>query len=119
MNQKYKIIWSPDFYKELTNICNYISYTLNEYIVANKLYSEIINSIAILEKFPLIYPIIKKLPKQKSTLRKIIKKSFVMIYKVNEETRRDFYITYISLQSKLFKFTMRLIIKYKFYFCII
>lgn len=77
----YKIILSPLFYKELRSICNYISYILNEYIIANKLYSEIINKIQSITMFPESYPKILKI--KNKNLRKLVFKGFIIVYECN------------------------------------
>lgn len=77
----YKIILSPSFYKELRSICNYISYTLNEYIIANSLYSKIINRIQSITIFPESYPQI--LNTKNRNLRKLVFKQFIIVYECN------------------------------------
>lgn len=83
INENNKITWSLIFFSELRNICNYISYTRNEYIIANRLYSKIINKIETLEVFPERYPKISNA----NNLRKMLFKKFVIIYEYKEEKK--------------------------------
>ncbi len=80
----YQIIWSPDFYKELTKVCNYISYTLNEYVIANNIYSKIINSILELKNFPEKCPrILNDITNR--NLRRLIIDKYIIIYEFKLE----------------------------------
>lgn len=82
-NNEYEIIWSPQFFKELRVICNYISYTINEYVIAENLYLKVINSISTLKYFPERHQIIKKY--HNKIFRKLVIDKYIIIYEVKEK----------------------------------
>lgn len=102
---EYDIILLPSFNKELDNIYNYIYMKLNSPNVAKKLYKLIKSEISKLNLFPERYSkiFISNKKYQNQNLRKIIIKNYVIIYQVDNDTRKSLYFTYISWKTKLFK----------------
>ena len=99
---KYTIKHSPSFEKELNNIYRHILFKLKEPMIASKLYDKIKNTIISLEYFPERYMKISNFNHKDRNMRKLIIEKYIIIYEVNKNIRRSFYLTYFSLNSKLF-----------------
>ena len=87
MNRKYKIIWSPNAYKDLQNIYSYIKYCLKEKNIANKTVQKILYSISSLNYFPERYIKLKSSKFEIRNIRKMYTYKYNIIYEVNEKFR--------------------------------
>lgn len=82
---KYKIIITYTFKEELKSILEYISFSLKEPNIADKLYKKIISAIFNLNYFPQRY---YKLSDYKNlNIHRVIIKNYVIIYEVDEGKR--------------------------------
>lgn len=107
MINNYKIIWSEKAKNELQYILDYINFKLKEPMVAKKLYQKLLNSLATIKYFSKGY---SKLYFNNTIYRKLFINKHVIIFKISENTRTNFYLTYISRKSKLFKFIIKFIL---------
>lgn len=80
---KYKLIFSPEFTKDLDNTFAYISQMLVAPKAAKKLMKEIDESIMNLKAFPEMYQLCRE-PLDELGYRKIIVKNYVLIYSVDK-----------------------------------
>ena len=94
--RKYKVIWSPKAYKDLQNIHFYIEYYLKEKNIANKVAKKILNLISSLSYSPEKYVKIQNFNEKTNNIRRMPVDNYVVIYKVDNNTRTSFYITYFS-----------------------
>lgn len=92
--KKYRIIWSPEFNKELNDILYYITFKLKEPIVSKKFFKKVLKHLTTLEYFPEGY---SKLSLNNKIYRKLIVDKYTIIYQVKNNMRTSFYFTYISL----------------------
>ena len=76
----------------------YIARDLKEENIAKRTVKKIMNAIVNLCIFPKKYKRIK----QSEDIRKMLLERYVVIYKVDNKNRKDFYFTYISWKSRLF-----------------
>lgn len=76
----------------------YIARDLKEENIAKRTVKKIMNAIVNLCIFPEKYKRIK----QSEDIRKMLLERYVVIYKVDNKNRKDFYFTYISWKSRLF-----------------
>lgn len=93
MELQYDIIYSKEYIDELTLLYQYIAIHLNEENVAKKLITRIKSEIINLRYFPKRNKLISKNKKEK-LYRFIVKKKYVIIYKVDEKIKKHLYITY-------------------------
>lgn len=100
---KYEIIWSTKAKKELSNIYTHITYVLKENYIAINIIKKIINLTSNLNTFPERYSKIFYYIDKSRNLRKLPLDKYVIIYEIDNISRESLHITYISLQSKLFK----------------
>lgn len=99
---KYKIVMSENFDKELENIYYYIKYILLEPNIAKKLYNKILNKIFSLEYFPEGYP---KLFPNIQNIRKLFVNNYLIVYYVDNQKRFvNILHIYHSKQNYLNKF---------------
>ena len=80
----YKLIFSPEFIKDLNDTFDYISLTLSNEQAAKKLMKEIDNAIMNLKTMPEMYPLSQE-PLDILGYRKIIIKNYVIIYSVDKK----------------------------------
>lgn len=99
----YNINITPAFEEELEKIIFYIHYVLKEPNIALKLYRKIMNKILSLNISPKQY---SKIYHPNSDIRKLPINNYVVIYTINNTTRRNIPFTYISLYTKLFRFNI-------------
>lgn len=94
--KKYKIIWSPKAKQDLQNIHFYIKYYLKEENTANNIIKKILNLISDLCYLPEKYMKIQSSKYKNENIRKMPVGNYIVIYKVNIETRTSIYLTYFS-----------------------
>lgn len=94
---KFKVSLSSNFKEEFKSIIYYIKTNLKEPIIAKKFYSEVTNKISSLNFIPERYPKIQKFRVENMNIRRMPIKEYLIIYKVNKDTRTSFYFTYFSL----------------------
>jgi len=99
--KKYEIIWSPKFFNDLEKIHFYIEYYLLEKNIADKIVKKILDSVSTLSYFPEKHMKIQKSNKQKENIRRMPVGNFIVIYKVDSDTRASLCFTYFSFKSKL------------------
>ena len=80
----YKLIFAPEFSKDLDNTFEYISNILKANNASKDLMKEIDDSIMNLKNMPYVYPECNE-PLKSLGYRKIIVKNYIMIYEVNEK----------------------------------
>lgn len=80
----YKLIFAPEFSKDLDNTFEYISNILKANNASKDLMKEIDDSIMNLKNMPYMYPECNE-PLKSLGYRKIIFKNYIMIYEVNEK----------------------------------
>lgn len=100
---KYKIIWSPQAYKDLQSIHFYIKKHLKEKNIANNIVKKILNSILELSYLPEKYVKVQNFYHNEKNIRKMPVNNYVVIYEFNNSTRTSFHFTYFSWYSKLFR----------------
>lgn len=83
---KYKLIFAPEFTRDLDNTFSYIIQTLIAPKAAKMLMKEIDRSIMNLVDFPEMYPLCDE-PLDALKYRKIIIKNYVIIYSANHEEK--------------------------------
>ncbi len=93
---KYQISWSPQAYKDLKEIYNYISNTLKEKNIAKKITSKLLKSILNLSYLPERYPKISNFNDNSKNIRKMLVDNYIIIYEIHNFTRKSIYIKYIS-----------------------
>lgn len=93
MINKYKVIWSEDFYNELERILEYLNYNLYSPITTRNFYIKILEKLSILKFFPNSH---QKIILKDKTYRKLLVSKYIIIYEVNNDTRPSFYLTYFS-----------------------
>lgn len=82
--EKYKIIVSETFHKELRNIIYYISHKLDSKFTASELLSEIEKTISDLSFFPYRHELVQDSYLHKKGFRKTIIKNYIVFYKIEE-----------------------------------
>ena len=80
----YSINYTEQSQNDLDGIFKYVAFTLQEPVVAVKLYEEITKSVRALEVMPLRNPIFDETPWKNLRLRKLIVKNYIVFYIVNE-----------------------------------
>ena len=81
---KYKIVLSPEFSYEATNIYNHLIYNFNKPELAKKLRRKITNALSSLQFFPGRYLNLNNFIKTKTqNLHKILIDNYVLIYKID------------------------------------
>lgn len=96
LNSKYTILPTSNFKKELKEIMYYIRYKLKEPLIANKFYKKVVDEIKSLKFMPERYKIINEIYDKTEILRKTSVNNYIIIYKVDNNTRTSFYFTYFS-----------------------
>lgn len=96
-NNKYNIYLTSTFKKELNNIIYYLKNILNEELIANKFYKNVIKRISSLNSMPERYSKINGTYFKIRNLRKTLIDNYIIIYEVNQNVRTSFHSTYISL----------------------
>lgn len=91
---KYTIHPTNQFKEEMDNIIYYIKYKLKNPIIADKFYKDIINRISSLQFMPEKYAKIYDLKNRK--LRKLRVNKYIIVYYIDNHTRKSFYSTYFS-----------------------
>ena len=91
----YKLIFAPEFVKDLENTFDYISAILKVPNAAKKLMKKIDDSIIKLKEMPYMYPLCSE-PLDALGYRKIVIENYILIYSVDEKSetvnlRRSFY----------------------------
>ncbi len=81
---KYKLIFAPEFIRDLNDTFEYISIVLKNESAAKSLMKKIDNAIVLLKDTPLIYPLCAE-PLDIMGYRKIIIKNYIVIYWVDEQ----------------------------------
>jgi len=79
----YKLIFAPEFVKDLDNTYEYISHVLSAEKAAKELMKEIDDSIISLKNTPYMYPKCSE-PLKSLGYRKIIVKNYILIYEVDD-----------------------------------
>lgn len=79
----YKLIFAPEFVKDLDNTYEYISHVLSAEKAAKELIKEIDDSIMNLKDMPYMYPKCSE-PLKSLGYRKIIVKNYILIYEVDD-----------------------------------
>ena len=80
----YKLIFSPEFTKDLNDTFNYISLTLSNEQAAKKLMKEIDTAIMNLKTMPEMYPLSPE-PLDILGYRKIVIKNYIIIYSIDKK----------------------------------
>lgn len=91
---KYKVIFSPLFYEDLSEIIDYIKNKLNNKEAAEKLVNEIDKEIEKRKKFPKAYEVYETIRNRKETYYRIYIKNYIIFYVVKDkviEIRRILY----------------------------
>lgn len=83
----YKLIFSPQFTRDINDAFEYISNTLSSPNAAKKLMSEIDRSISNTASEPYLYPLCSE-PLNMLGLRKIAVKNYIAVYTV-DETKKE------------------------------
>lgn len=92
----YKIIWSPDFIKELDNIYEYVCSHFKEAKIATNLYIKIANGVSSLSFSPERHRKIDDIKRKNNfNLRRLPIDKYVIIYEVFLNTRTGSYFTYL------------------------
>lgn len=88
---KFKILTTKNFEKELENLLHYISFFLKETFISKKIYNDILFQISTLSTFPYRNP---KYHLGNSKLRKLLFSNYVIIYEIND-SQKEIYILHI------------------------
>ena len=96
---KYKVIWSPKFIRKLDNILAYISFDLKEPMVAKNFYNKVLKCLATIEYFPEIH---SKFYINNIIHRKIIIKNYIIIYKVDSNSKQIFILNIFHSSQNYF-----------------
>ncbi|MFT3950938.1 MAG: type II toxin-antitoxin system RelE/ParE family toxin [Oscillospiraceae bacterium] len=91
----YKLIFAPEFVRDLDSTFEYISCTLTVPGAAKKLMREIDDAIMNLREMPYMYPVCEE-PLDVMEYRKLVLKNYIIIYSVDEKKKnvnlpRSFY----------------------------
>ncbi len=86
MDMMFKLIFAPEFSKDLDEIFEYISQALSAPISAKNQMQRIDHAITNLKSMPYMYPICDE-PLGELNYRKIIVDNYVMIYSVDEKNQ--------------------------------
>ena len=98
---KYKVILTSRFKRNLQDIYDYIAFSLKEPDVANELYLKVIKFVLDLEFFPKRYSRLYNNKFKDENLRRLLVDNYIIIFKVYTGTRTNLCFTYISWKSKL------------------
>ena len=101
-NDTYKIIFTNDAIKDMTEVLDYISENLYSPDAARKLMREIDNSIENLKYMPYSFRVIKKYDELKLKYRRIIIKKYVVIYTIDENKKQVYIINIYYGKSNYF-----------------
>ena len=104
--KNYKIIFSPSFIKMLEDeLKNYITYSLT---YSRKIENKVYEAISILKIFPYSTPIIKFKSEQEIYRKFIVKKRFLIVFKVlNDTIHLDYFIDGRQSTKNYFKFNKK------------
>ncbi len=102
MELQYDIIYSKEYIDELTLLYQYISIHLNEENVAKKLITRIKSEMINLRYFPKRNKLISKNKKEK-LYRFIVKKKYVIIYKVDEKSKNIYMLHIFNSKQNYLK----------------
>lgn len=94
LTNKYKILPTSTFKKELKKITNYFKNKLKEPSLSKQFYTKVIAEINSLEYMPERYVKIPDFKNKTRNLRRLILDNYVIIYQVIIDTRASFYLTY-------------------------
>ena len=103
LDLQYDIIYSKEYIDELTLLYQYIAIHLNEENVAKKLITRIKSEIINLRYFPKRNKLISKNKKEK-LYRCIVKKKYVIIYKVDEKLKKTYILHFFNSKQNYLKF---------------
>ena len=81
---KYNIIITPSTIDNISLIASYISIELSNSVAANRFIDNIQEEIRKLDTFPLAHPLVQFEPWRSRGLRKLLYKSFIIYYVVDE-----------------------------------
>lgn len=87
MNNNFHVIWSPAFYKEFMNICNYLSYSLKNPIISKKFYFKVVKRLSSLQYYPERFSKIHIFNKHNKNIRKLLIENYIIIFDVNHFIR--------------------------------
>lgn len=82
----YKLVFAPEFARDLDSTFEYISHVLCADKAANELMKEIDDSIMNLKNMPYMYPECNE-PLKSLGYRKIVVKNYILIYEVDDEKK--------------------------------
>lgn len=100
--KQYTVLPTATFKEELEEIIYYLKYKLKEQTIAKKFYKKVIEKINSLKFMPERYNKMEQVYEETRDLRKMPVCNYIIIYEV-DITRKSFYFTYFSWNSKLFK----------------
>lgn len=85
MNKTYKVIYSPQALEDLTEIYEYIYFTLQAHIAAYKQSYRIRKMISSLDTFPARYSLVEWEPWASMKIYKVSVDNYMIFYRVDEE----------------------------------
>ena len=91
-NNKFDIYLTNTFKKEMSSIIYYLKNTLDEKVIADRFYNNIIKNISSLSFMPERYSKINIIHNSIRNLRKMPINHYVVIYEVNNATRQVFIL---------------------------
>lgn len=92
LNNKFIIYLTNTFKKEFNKIIRYLKYTLDEELIANRLYKKVIKEISSLNFMPERYSKINITYNKTRNLRKVLIDNYIVIYEVNNNTGQVFIL---------------------------
>lgn len=93
---QYKVVYAQKAFKDLNNIYNYVLINSLEPSIAGNLVKEIKQAIASLNILPFRHEQMETLRTDLKDIRKLLVKSYVVLYRVNEVAREVYVVRIVS-----------------------